>query len=70
MSKNIILDGDIADRICCESIKQHIGYITKDIALAKKTKALSPAQTTELGDNVLLLVSLKAVHAYYGGATK
>lgn len=65
--KNIILDGDIADSICCDSIKQHMGFISKDIAMSKKTKALSPAQTTELGENVYLLESLKTVYAYYGG---
>lgn len=66
-NRNIILDGETADRICCETVKQHIGYITKDIAAAKKAKPISEAQATELGYNISLLESLKVVYNYYGG---
>jgi len=67
MKKDIILDSDIADRICQESVKQHIGYITKEIAVLKKTAPLSTSQAFDLGHNVSLLESLKVVYRYYSG---
>lgn len=67
MSKDIILNGETADLICCESMKQHIQYITEDIEAAMKLKSLTGSQATELGCNISLLESMKVVYGYYGG---
>lgn len=67
MSKPITLDGDVADKICCESIRQHIIFVKKDINKLKKSKSRQHHEKEELGYNMSLLMSLQDVYTYYGG---
>lgn len=65
--KDFVLDGEIADAICRNSLKQHIGYITKNIKKLKKEKLLHDYQKLELGSDIYMLEAFKLVHDYFGG---
>lgn len=67
MSKAITLDGETADRICQESLGQHIEIIKADIKRLTKAKSLQNFEKEDLGHNVSMLASMKDVYEYYGG---
>lgn len=67
MSNSIILDGDMVDQICTESLGQHIKYVKKSIKRLKKAKPLEDFQKEDLEYDTYILAALKEVYRYYGG---
>lgn len=66
--KAIKLDGEAADRITAENIKQHMALVRGNIRQLKaRRKQLMPHELQDLVDNECLLDSLIDVHWYFTG---
>ena len=66
--KAIILDGETADRLAADTIKQHISFVRGNIKRLKaQRKTLTNAQREDLITDECLLDSMIDVYRYFAG---
>lgn len=53
--------------IMCETLKEHMKYMKKNIKELKKKGKLEPFQKEDLGHDVAMLAAMEEVYGYFGG---
>lgn len=64
--KGITLSGDTADRICRESLSQHIAFCREELTRIPP-RHINDMVMTDIADDIAMLAALEKVYKYYGG---